>query len=181
MDLNTKATLFIVGIFISCVLIGYGIAFIVTIPDRLRKRKALRDVRDILKSTSYLSVLNNCFKNIRIVKNGHFYYNFETLGSKQNVESFQITNNLYKYLQKHFDVMLSKEKAIKLHEATLQLFERCENTKHPDYTLNAVEAFVPSFTLKEAKIRTKSTQRKPLHYTIRLTPEYTKLLIKQTN
>lgn len=180
MDLNAKAAFAIVGVFISCVLIGYGIAFVVTIPDRLRKRKALRDVRSILKSTSYLSVLNSCFKNIRIVKNGHFYYNFEKLGSKQNVESFQIENNLYKYLQKYFDVMLSKEKAIKLHDATLQLFELCENTKHPDYTLDAIEAFVPSFTLTEAKIRTKSSQRKPLYYTIKLTPEYTKLLIKQT-
>lgn len=160
-----------------------GVLLVVTIlfiSKKIRRLKALHDVQNILKNSSYLSVLNNCFKNIRVVKNGHFYYNFETLGSKQNVELFQIPNNLYKYLQKHFDVMLSKEKAIKLNEATLQLFERCENTKYPNYALDAVEAFVPSFTLKEAKIRTKSSQRKPLYYTIKLTPEYTKLLIKQT-
>lgn len=49
----------------------------------------------------------------------------------------------------------------------------------PEYAFMFVEEVLPSFTLVESKMDTPQSRRDSLHYTIRLTPEYTKLLIKQ--
>lgn len=164
----------IVGVIIS------GIFVVWCLIENNKKKKAYIEAQSILKQSGYVRVMSDCFKNIRIVKSGHFYYDFIELATKSNVESFQIRNNFYKYLQKHFGVMLSKEQANELHKKTLMLYDLCDESIYPEHTISYIEEFLPSFTLVEAKIDTPQTRRNSLRYTIKLTPEYTKLLVKQT-
>lgn len=150
------------------------------IQSKRQQKQACLEVQSILKESGYLRVIGDCFKNIRTVESGHFCYDFVELATKNNVESFQITNNFYKYLQKHFGVMLSKEQACRLTDVTLTVYDLCDDSTYPEYAFMFVEEVLPSFTLVESKMDTPQSRRDSLHYTIRFTPEYTKLLIKQT-
>lgn len=150
------------------------------IQSKRKQKQAYVEAQSILKKSGYLRVIGDCFKNIRTVESGHFCYEFVELATKNNVESFQITNNFYKYLQKHFGVMLSKEQARRLNDVTLTIYDLCDESTYPEYTFIFIEDVLPSFMLVESKMDTPQSRRNSLYYTIKLTPEYTKLLIKQT-